>query len=53
MPEFLYSVKFMPTVMIAIRVVSCGRYAVDGDMGKAVYWASSAMLVYSITWMGK
>jgi len=45
--------RFFPSLMIALSVASCIRYAMAEDWGKAFYWGSSATIVFSVTYMMK
>ena len=45
--------KFFPSLMIALSVASCIRYAMADDIGKAIYWGAAATLTLSVTYMMK
>jgi hypothetical protein len=45
--------KFFPSLMIALSIASCVRYAMADDLGKCCYWGSAAAITFSVTYMMK
>ena len=46
-----HSEKIVPTVIIAISVISCIVYMYKGMIGQGVYWGSASLLSYSVTYL--
>lgn len=46
----MISVKFFPTILIALSVASSVPYAYNGNWRLAIYWVAAATLSASITY---
>jgi hypothetical protein len=51
MMEFIQQLnpKILPSILMAIQMLSCLVYLAQGDWRRALYWASATALIYSVT----